>query len=52
MALITSIIAGCVAFQKDISTFNMLPENSLKGSVEFYSDESEDAAPFVKQENK
>lgn len=43
MALITLIIAGCVAFQKDLSTFNTLPDNAPKGYVEFYSDESEDA---------
>ncbi len=43
MALITSIMAGCATFQKDLLTYNTLPDNAPKGYVEFYSDESEDA---------
>ncbi len=42
MALITSIIAGCVTFQKDLTTYNTLPDNAPKGYVEFYVDENED----------
>jgi len=43
MTLITSIIGGCAAFQKDLSTFDTLPDNTPKGYVEFYCDDSRDS---------
>lgn len=48
MVLITSLIAGCAAFQADVRTFDTLPDNIPKGYVEFYSDESEDAIKLNK----
>jgi len=43
MALITSLIAGCAGFQTDVRTFDKLPDNTPKGYVEFYSEESKEA---------
>ena len=48
MALITLLITGCAGFQTDVRTFDNLPDNSPKGYVEFYSEESEDAIELHK----
>ena len=42
-ALITLLITGCAGFQRDLRTFDTLPDNAPKGYVEFYTDESVDA---------
>ena len=48
IALITLLITGCAGFQTDVRTFDKLPDNTPKGYVEFYSDESEDAIELNK----